>query len=67
MKKHTTVNLSLTQEELLILHTALCEYRGKLGILMSQLASFDLPTNDAQALANRLAELSRKMCEKSEE
>ncbi len=66
MEKNTTVTLTLTQEELMILHTALCEYRGKLGNLISQLAGFDLPTTDAQALANRLAELSRRIGEKCE-
>ena len=67
MAKNTTVTLTLTQEELQILHTALCEHRGKLGNLISQLISFDLPADDAQALGNRLAELSRRMCEKLEE
>ncbi len=67
MERNTTVTLTLTQEELQILHTALCEHRGMLGNMINQLTSFDLPTDDAQALANRLAELSRRMCEKFEE
>ena len=54
---------TLKREELLLLHTALCQQRAKLGNTISELASFDLPTDDAQALANRLAGLSRRMCE----
>ena len=57
------LTLTLKREELLLLHTALCEQRAKLGNTISELASFDLPTDDAQALANRLAGLSRRMCE----
>lgn len=67
MERNTTVTLILTQEELQILHTALCEHRVKLGNMISQLTSFELLTDDAQALGNRLAELSRRMCAKLEE
>ena len=63
MEKDTIVTLTLKREELLLLHTALCEQRAKLGNTISELASFDLPTDDAPALANRLAGLSRRMCE----
>ena len=55
--------LGLVALMLLLLHAALCEQRAKLGNTISELASFDLPTDDAQALANRLAGLSRRMCE----
>lgn len=49
MEKDTIVTLTLKREELLLLHTALCEQRAKLGNTISELASFDLPTDDAQA------------------
>lgn len=63
MEKDTTVTLTLTREELLLLHTALCKQQFKLRNTIGELASLDLPTDDAQALANRLAALSRRMCE----
>ena len=42
MEKDTIVTLPLKREELLLLHTALCEQRAKLGNTISELASFDL-------------------------
>lgn len=63
MEKDTIVTLTLKREELLLLHTALCKQQFKLRNTIGELASLDLPTDDAQALANRLAGLSRRMCE----
>ena len=61
--KAQTVTLALTQEELLILHTALCQQRGKVGDLITQLAGMDLATDEAQALSNRLGDLSSRICQ----
>ena len=57
------VELKLTQKELLILHSALCDYRGKLGNLIGQLGTMGLATEDAEALSNQLGVLSRRMCD----
>ena len=59
MEKDTIVTLTLKREELLLLHTALCEQRAQLGNTSSVLACCDLPTDDALALAKRRAGLSR--------
>ena len=61
--KAQTVTLALTQEELLILHTALCQQRGKVGDLITQLAGMDLATDEAQTLSNRLGDLSSRICQ----
>ena len=61
--EHTQeVALRLTQEELLLTHSALCDYRSKLGNLMSQMAGLGLSTEEAQMLSNRLGELTAQMC-----
>lgn len=63
MENTNEVSLKLTQKELLILHTALCQHRGKVGDVISQLAGMDLPTDEARALSNQLGDLSHRMCE----
>ena len=42
MENTNEVTLKLTQKELVILHTALCQHRGKVGELISQLAGMGL-------------------------
>ena len=43
--EHTQeVALRLTQEELLLTHSALCDYRARLGNLMGQMAGMGLST-----------------------
>ncbi len=46
-----------------LLHSALCDYRGKLGNLMGQMGCMGLETEEAQDLSNRLGKLSKKMCD----
>ncbi len=46
-----------------LLHSALCDYRGKLGNLMGQMSCMELATEEAQALWNQLGDLSSKMCD----
>ena len=55
------VTITLTQEEVSLLHTALCDYRGKIGNLAAQIASAGLDSTEADALWNRLGSLSRRL------
>lgn len=57
------VNLKLTQKELTLLHIALCDYRGKVGNLIGQMAGMGLATDEAEALSNQIGGLSRRMCD----
>lgn len=63
MENTAEVTFKLTQKELVILHTALCDHRGKVGNLISQLAGMGLANDEARALSNQLADLSRRMCD----
>ena len=36
------ITITLTQDEVTLLHTALCDYRGKIGNLAAQIASAGL-------------------------
>ena len=63
MENTRKITLSLTREELNLLHSALCDYRGKLGNLMGQMSCMELATEEAQALWNQLGDLSSKMCD----
>ncbi len=63
MENNAEVTFKLTQKELVILHTALCDHRGKVGNLISQLAGMGLANDEARALSNQLADLSRRMCD----
>ena len=51
MEHNNTVSLQFTQEDLVIVHRALCDYRSKLGNLMSQMAGLGLSTEEAQMLS----------------
>ena len=62
MEHNNTVSLQFTQEDLVIVHRALRDYRSKLGNLMSQMAGLGLSTEEAQMLSNRLGELTAQMC-----
>lgn len=53
--------LRLTQEELLLTHSALCEYRAKLGNLIGQMAGMDLSTAEAQMLSNQLGAIAARL------
>ena len=55
------VTITLTQEEVSLLHTALCDYRGKIGNLAAQIASASLDSTEADELWNRLGSLSRRL------
>ena len=57
--KDTTI--TLTQEELRILHTALCNYRNKVCNVTAQLASMGLDSTEADAHWNLLGDLSRRI------
>lgn len=63
MEDTLKITLSLTREEMNLLHSALCDYRGKLGNLMGQMGCMGLATEEAQALWNQLGDLSGKMCD----
>ena len=63
MENTNEVTLKLTQTELVILHTALCQHRGKVGELINQLAGMGLATDEARALSNQLGDLSHRMCD----
>ena len=63
MENTNEVTLKLTQKELVILHTALCQHRGKVGELISQLTGMGLATDEARALSNQLGDLSHRMCD----
>lgn len=62
MENTNEVTLKLTQKELLLLHTALCQHRGKVGDLICQMAGMDLDAGEAMALWNQLGDLSNLMC-----
>ncbi len=63
MENTRKITLSLTREEMNLLHSALCDYRGKLGNLMGQMGYMGLATEEAQALWNQLGQLSNKLCD----
>ena len=63
MENTNEVTLKLTQKELVILHTALCQHRGKVGELISQLAGMGLATDEVRAFSNQLGDLSHRMCD----
>ena len=62
MKDTQKIQLTLTQTELSVLHSALTEYRAKLGNLTSEMVAMGLATDEAQSLATQLSALSSKMC-----
>ena len=57
----TTITLS--QEELALLHTALCEQRRQVSTLINGLAQHSLNTDEAQVLWNRLGKLAARICQ----
>ena len=57
----TQITITLTQEEVSLLHTALCDYRRKIGNLAAQIASAGLDSTVADELWNRLGCLSRRL------
>ena len=60
--EHTQeVALRLTQEELLLTHSALCDYRARLGNMMGQMAGMGLSTAEAQTLSNRLGAIAARL------
>ena len=60
--EHTEeVALRLTQGELLLTHSALCDYRARLGNLMSQMAGMGLSTAEAQMLSNQLGAIAARL------
>ena len=62
MKDTQKIQLTLTQTELSVLHSALTEYRAKLGNLTNEMVAMGLATDEAQSLATQLSALSSKMC-----
>lgn len=62
MSKKDEVNLVLTQEELLILHDALCERRYKVSGVICMMKEMGLATDEAQALWDHMGNLSTRMC-----
>ena len=60
--EHTEeVALRLTQGELLLTHSALCDYRARLGNLMGQMAGMGLSTTEAQMLSNQLGAIAARL------
>lgn len=60
--EHTQeVALRLTQEELLLTHSALCDCRTRLGNLIGQMAGMGLSTEEAQTLSNRLGAIAARL------
>ena len=60
--EHTEeVALRLTQGELLLTHSALCDYRARLGNLMGQMAGMGLSTAEAQMLSNQLGAIAAQL------
>ena len=60
--EHTQeVTLWLTQAELLLTHSALCDYRARLGNLMGQMAGMGLSTAEAQMLSNQLGAIAARL------
>lgn len=62
MSKKDDVNIVLTQEELIILHEALCEHRGKVSEIIYKMQGMGLATDEAQALWDHMGDLSTRMC-----
>lgn len=62
MSKKDEVNLVLTQEELLILHEALCERRYKVAEIIYKLKEMGIATDEAKALWDHMGDLSTRMC-----
>ena len=63
MDNKNNVELTLTQKELAILHSALIDYRCKLGNLIGQVAGMGLDTEEATQLSNQLRDLSDRICD----
>lgn len=59
--KTNEITLTLTQEELVLLHSALCCYRGKVGTLLSSMNEFGLDDSEAMSLWNRIGSLSSRL------
>lgn len=60
--EHTQeVALRLTQEELFLTHSALCDYRARLGNLMGQMAGMGLSIEEAQTLSNQLGAIAARL------
>lgn len=63
MSKKDEVNIVLTQEELLILHNALCEHQYKVSEIICKMQGMGIATDEAQALRDHMAALSTRMCD----
>ena len=63
MNNNHEIAFKLTQKELAIVHSAICNYRGQVGKLIGELAGMDLATDEARELSNLLGNLSSRMCD----
>ena len=59
--KTNEITLTMTPEELTLLHNALCCYRAKVGTLLGSMNEFGLDDSEAMALWNRIGTLSGRL------
>lgn len=59
--KNDEITITMTLEELTLLHNALCSYRAKVGALLGSLNEFGLDDGEAMALWNRIGALSSRL------
>lgn len=59
--KTNEITITMTPEELTLLHNALCSYRAKVGALLGSMNEFGLDDSDAMALWNRIGVLSGRL------
>lgn len=56
--KTNEITITMTPEELTLLHNALCSYRAKVGAMLGSMNEFGLDDSEAMALWNRIGALS---------
>lgn len=59
--KTNEITITMTPEELTLLHNALCSYRAKVGALLGSMNEFGLDDNETIALWNRIGALSSRL------
>lgn len=56
--KTNEITVTMTPEELTLLHNALCNYRARVGALLGNMNEFGLDDSETVALWNRIGALS---------
>jgi len=59
--KTNEITITMTPEELTLLHNALCSYRAKVGALLGGMNEFGLDDSEAMALWKRIGALSSRL------